>query len=100
MNEQRRTLDRLRGEYEAASDELRAARRDGVLSVVDRALLRFQDAEAAYHDALYGRAPGMAGDDRTQAAEALRDRVQEYWVQSQQDMTFDMTRRNAEREEG
>lgn len=99
MAEQGRSLDRLKGELEAASEALRLVRQDGVLLAIDQALLRFQEAEVAYHDALYSRAPGMSGDDRTKAAQDLRDRIHEQWSQSHEDVTVDLTRRDLGRDE-
>ncbi|MDP9473872.1 MAG: hypothetical protein M3Q71_24970 [Chloroflexota bacterium] len=75
---QLRKLDRLKADYEAARRALEEARRPPPedraaeqLRVIDAAQARFDEAEAAYHEALYERAPGMSGDDRTEAARRL-----------------------------
>lgn len=78
MSDRRRQLDRLLGAYDEARQALERARAlppEGLeaehLRAIDAAQERFNEAEIAYHEALYERAPGMSGDDRTAAAQQL-----------------------------
>lgn len=71
MSERLRELDRLKAAYEASREALDSARATGDLNAIDEARLALQDREEAYFTAIYERAPGMSGDDRTAAAKAL-----------------------------
>ena len=78
MSDRRRELSRLLAAYDEASQALDKARESPPegraaehLRLIDAAQERCNEAEIAYHDALYERAPGMSGDDRTAAARQL-----------------------------
>jgi hypothetical protein len=82
-----RSLDALKAEYEAAEEALQAAReRYGAGQQVAEVELRFQEAESRYHAALYESAPGMTNEDRTAAAQWLKDvHADSYAIQRERD---------------